>query len=204
MRIQCVCGHGARAWLDALAELRIRIFRDFPYLYDGSLRYERAYLAEYAASGDSVIVLALDDNQLVGCSTGLPMVDADPAFQQPFVDAGFVLDDIFYFGESVLDTAWRGQGVGHRFFDERETHARQRGFPITTFCAVQRPPDHPLRPPDYHPLDAFWAKRGYQPRPDLLTRFGWKDIDEPESTDKPMQFWLRGTKPWRRPDDRTR
>lgn len=45
---------------------------------------------------------------------------------------------------------------------------------------VQRPADHPLRP------------AGYRPRLDLMTRFGWKDIDQVQETDKPMQFWLRG------------
>lgn len=189
--VERVRGSAALPWLDALAELRIRVFRDFPYLYDGSLDYERGYLAEYAASTDSLIVLALDDKRVVGCSTGLPMVDADPAFQRPFVDAGCALQDVFYFGESVLDAAWRGRGIGHRFFDEREAHARQLGFPITTFCAVQRPPDHPLRPADYRPLDSFWRKRGYRPRTDLVTRFGWKDIDQARETHKSMQFWVR-------------
>jgi GNAT superfamily N-acetyltransferase len=191
LQIETVRGAEATPWLNALAELRIRVFRDFPYLYDGSLDYERAYLAEYAGSEHSVIVLALNNESVVGCSTGLPMADADAAFRQPFVGAGFALEKVFYFGESVLEAAWRGHGVGHRFFDQREAHAEALGFSITTFCAVQRPSEHPLRPAAYRPLDAFWAKRGYRPRPDLLTRFGWKDIDESVETEKPMQFWVR-------------
>lgn len=189
--IKPVQGSAVLPWLDALAELRIRVFRDFPYLYDGSLDYERAYLAEYAASDHSIIVLALDGDRVVGCSTGLPMLDADPAFAKPFAAAGFELAELFYFGESVLEADWRGHGIGHRFFDQREAHAHALGFATTTFCAVQRPANHPARPADYRALDAFWRKRGYRPRPDLVTRFAWKDIDQPVETDKPMQFWVR-------------
>ena len=189
--IETVSGRGVMPWLDALAALRMLVFREFPYLYDGSLAYEREYLTEYADSDQGIIVLALDGDRVVGCSTGLPLLDADPAFQQPFEQAGYDLNAVFYFGESVLDQAWRGHGIGHQFFDRREAHARCLGFEITTFCAVERPADHPLRPSRYRPLDAFWQRRGYQRRPELSTRFAWKDVDEAQETDKLMRFWLR-------------
>ena len=41
---RCSAGE-IQAHVDELAALRIRVFRDFPYLYDGDLDYERAYLA---------------------------------------------------------------------------------------------------------------------------------------------------------------
>lgn len=190
-RIQSVRGPEALPWLDALARLRIRVFRDWPYLYDGSLDYERHYLEQYARCAHSVVVLALNDRDVVGCSTGLPLADADPAFQQPFAAAGFDLSTIFYFGESVLDAALRGRGIGHQFFDEREAYARALGFRWTSFCAVQRPIEHVLRPASYRSLDGFWQRRGYSPRPDLKALFWWKDIDQNVETEKPMQFWLR-------------
>ena len=179
------------SWLDALAELRIRIFRDWPYLYDGSLAYECSYLTGYANSPNSMVVLALSGNEVIGCSTGLPMTDADLAFQQPFLKAGYDMRRVFYFGESVLDHAWRGHGIGHRFFDERESHARSLGFDQTTFCAVQRPDSHPLRPRNYRPLDQFWHNRGYRPIQSLQTHFSWKDVDQDHETSKTMQFWIR-------------
>ena len=56
--------------LPRLAELRIRVFRDFPYLYDSTAEYEARYGAAFAASKDAVIVAALDGDRLVGCDTG--------------------------------------------------------------------------------------------------------------------------------------
>ena len=74
--------------------------------------------------------------------------DETPSFQKPFIERGFALGQVFYFGESVLLPAYRGQGLGHRFFDEREDYARRLGrFNTTAFCAVERAEDDPRRPP---------------------------------------------------------
>jgi len=40
-------------------------------------------------------------------------------------------------------------------------------------------------------LDAVWRHFGYQSRPDLMTTYPWKDIDEDTETDHPMMFWLK-------------
>lgn len=178
-------------FIDDLARLRIGVFRAFPYLYEGSLDYERDYLATYARSTESLFVLALDGETIVGASTGIPMREETEAFRAPFLDSGRDPDRIFYFGESVLLPAYRGRGVGVRFFAEREAHALRGGFDCCCFCAVERPADHPLRPQDHAPLDGFWHRRGYRHHPDLRTTFSWRDVGEAEETAKPMSFWLK-------------
>ena len=189
--ISRVSGKKILPWLDQLAALRVRIFRDFPYLYEGDLAYEQNYLKTYTHSPRSLVVLALDNDRVVGASTGVPMLDAEPAFRQPFIEHGHDPAEIFYFGESVLDGAYRGRGIGHRFFDEREAFAREHGFRMTTFCAVERPEDHPARPTHYRALDEFWRGRGYQRVGGMITHFHWRDIGADSETDKPMQFWVR-------------
>jgi GNAT superfamily N-acetyltransferase len=189
--IRTFSGAGVLPWLDAVAALRIEIFRDFPYLYDGDLGYERRYLDAYARSADSVFVLALDGERVVGASTGIALVDAEVEFQQPFVNAGIPLTRVFYFGESVLQREYRGYRLGHHFFDAREAFAKKIGKTITSFCAVERPDNHPLRPVAYSPLDTFWKKRGYRKMPHMRTNYCWLDIDAKEPSDKPMVFWLK-------------
>jgi GNAT superfamily N-acetyltransferase len=192
VRVEALAGNGMAGALDALARLRIAVFRDWPYLYDGTLDYEQKYLAKLAAAPGAVIVAAYDGETIVGCATGAPMAEAEAEFAEPFVARGYDIGRIFYCGESVLLPAWRGRGLGHAFFDQREAHARALGgFTRVVFCAVVRSPDHPLRPPGYVPLDAFWTKRGYAKADGLVTRFTWKDIDQPDETEKLMQFWTR-------------
>ena len=63
--IQRRSGADVRDHLDAVAALRIAVFRDWPYLYDGDAVYEREYLDAYALSPDSVFVLAFDGDAVL-------------------------------------------------------------------------------------------------------------------------------------------
>src|SRR5690348_8604099 len=115
--------------LDKVANLRIAVFRDWPYLYEGDAAYEREYLDAYVQSPRSVVVLARAGDAVIGASTGIPLPEDSVEFQQPFHERGIDVSKVFYCGESVLLPQYRGRGIGHAFFDAREAHARAlRGF----------------------------------------------------------------------------
>lgn len=189
--------HGAEVapFLDAVAVLRIAVFRDWPYLYAGDREYEKTYLATYAQSARSLFVLAFDGDQVIGASTAIPLSDETASFQQPFLEHGMALADVFYFGESVLLTAYRGLGIGHRFFDEREACARRLGFPLTAFCAVERNDDDPRRPDGFRSNDAFWQKRGYQRQDDMFSQLEWQESGADAASLHRLRFWLRRLEP---------
>jgi GNAT superfamily N-acetyltransferase len=188
-------GAAVREYLDAVAALRIAVFRDWPYLYDGDRAYEREYLDAYAASPDSVFVLAFAGDDIVGASTGLPLADDSAEFRAPFEQRGLDVGRVFYFGESVLLPAWRGRGLGHAFFDHREAHVRALGrFDTTAFCAVDRDPDDPRRPAAHRGNEAFWTGRGYARQPGMTMRLRWNEIDRGE-VEHALTFWLRPLAP---------
>ncbi len=190
--IKHLSGPELEPWVSDLARLRITVFREFPYLYDGTTEYEEKYLQTYLKSPESIIILALDGDHVVGASTGLPMKDETEEFQKPFVDHGYDPARVFYCAESVLLKEYRGKGIYKSFFTGREGHARKLGrFDWCSFCCVQRPTDHPLRPVDYVPLDAVWSKFGYVKHPELRTSYDWKDVDQPHETAHEMMFWLK-------------
>jgi GNAT superfamily N-acetyltransferase len=190
--VETLSGASFAAALDDLARLRIAVFRDWPYLYDGSMAYEQTYLDKFAATAGSVIVAARDGTGIVGCATAAPLLSHEPEFAEPFLQAGYDPARIFYFGESVLLPAYRSRGIGHAFFDHREAAAkRMPAVTHTAFCGVMRPHDHPARPASYVPLDTFWARRGYAKVNGLIASYAWTDVGQPEKTSKPMQFWMR-------------
>lgn len=191
IRVEPLTGSAFADALPALSRLRIGVFREWPYLYDGTLASEQDYLSRFGVAAGAVIVAARDGDAIVGVATATPLRGHTEDFVPLFAARGFDPDRVFYFGESVLLPAYRGQGIGHAFFDRREAHAHGVASTHTAFCAVVRPEDHPLEPPGYRPLDGFWRKRGYAPVAGMIGSYTWKDIDRPQETAKPMQFWIR-------------
>lgn len=193
---RCTGAEDIRRHLDAVAALRIEVFRDWPYLYDGDSAYEREYLEAYAASDDSVFVLAFDWDTVIGASTGLPLADASVEFRAPFESRGLDVGKVFYLGESVLLPAYRGCGIGHAFFDHREAHARSLSrFDATAFCAVDRETDDPRRPAEHRGNETFWANRGYARQAGMSMRLRWNEISHGEiaacDMDHALTFWTR-------------
>lgn len=174
-----------------LAALRIAVFAAWPYLYDGDPGYEAEYLADFVAAPDAVLVAAFAGARIVGAATASPMAAQKAELRAPFEQRGIDTSTLFYFGESVLLPAWRGQGIGHAFFDHREAQARRHGANAAAFAAVIRPDDHPARPAGHTPLDGFWRRRGYAPVAGLVTQLAWKEHGEKQESPKPMQFWMR-------------
>ncbi|GHB93310.1 GNAT family N-acetyltransferase [Thermomonas carbonis] len=189
--LECLSGAALLPHLDAVAALRIAVFRDWPYLYDGDVAYEREYLDAYAQSADSLVVLARDGDVVIGASTGIPLAADSAEFQAPFLARGIDATTVFYCGESVLLPAWRGRGIGHAFFDAREAHARALGgFAWTAFAAVDRDERDPRRPPNHRGNEAFWSKRGYLRQPGMTMRLHWNETGIGD-IDHPLTFWLR-------------
>lgn len=180
-------------YIEELASLRIKVFREFPYLYDGSLDYERKYLDVYVKSQDSLVVLALAGDKIIGATTCLPMKDESSEFKSPLLNKGLDINQVYYFGESIILSQYRGHGIGHKFFEFRERQAKKiiPNLKYTCFCAVKRPEDHHRKPANYKPLDEFWTRMGYQKQLDLNCNLKWKDIDEDIESTKELNFWLK-------------
>lgn len=185
-------GPALQRLLDPLADLRIEIFRDWPYLYDGDRAYEAWYLGKFAAADGAVLAAAFDGDELVGASTGLPLAAEHEDFTAPLTAAGYRVDRLYYGAETILRRRYRGRGLYRQFFERREAHARALGgFGHLVFCGVLRPDDHPLKPADAAPLDPIWRRFGYARMDGVTASFPWKDIDQAAETAKPMQFWIK-------------
>ena len=191
--VQAVSKEFAQQNILAIASLRISVFKEFPYIYDGSLEYEVKYLQRYFNAPNAQFILAIDENSsntIVGVATCLPLAEEDDFVKKPFLEKGYNIDEIFYFGESILLPEFRGKGLGQAFFDAREKIALS--FPqinTTTFCAVVRSADN--QPTNYKSLDEFWKKRGYEKVEGLTSEFEWLDVGEKLQTAKTMQYWMK-------------
>ena len=85
IKVHGFAGKAAEPFIHELARLRIEVFREFPYLYDGSADYEQTYLRTYLDVPESVIVIAFDGDRVIGASTGLPMSVETDEVKRPFI-----------------------------------------------------------------------------------------------------------------------
>jgi GNAT superfamily N-acetyltransferase len=178
--------------LDELARLRISVFRDWPYLYAGDIENERGYLKAFTKSKSATMVLAhaktASGSMVVGVATAMALSEETAAIRTPFAEAGHDVSQWFYLAESVLQHDYRGRGLGHAFFDEREAAGKRAGFRKFTFCAVERSDSDARRPADARNLEPFWRQRGYAPL-GFSCALKWKEVGSAVPTQQTLRFW---------------
>ncbi len=188
--VETVTGAALRPCLPAVAALRARVFRDWPYLYDAEDGYEERYLRAYAESPGAAVVLARAGGAVVGAATCQPMAEAHGVVRNAALAAELDVGTTCYFGESVLLPAFRGQGIGVAFFAAREAHARALRADRAAFCAVRRDADDPRRPAGAGTLDRFWRARGYERLPGMTGEMAWREVGG-GVVPHVMDFWAR-------------
>lgn len=190
LSVSVVSGAALSELLPRVAELRLKVFQEYPYLYRGTLAEEQEYLDVYTKTSQAMFVVARYQQQVVGVSTCIPLAGAQNEVQRPFLDARIPLESVLYLGESVLLPGYRGQGLYRRFFEERHAHGRRLPrIQHCFFCTVERPADHPQRPTNHRPLDVIWEHFGYTRREDLRATLSWQEMGQEDRTDKSMVFW---------------
>lgn len=188
-------GEQIKPFVKDIAKLRIEVFAEWPYIYDGSVAYEEKYLQTYVKTKNSFIILAKSDGVVVGASTAIWLQDADEDFQKPFIKQKIDVKTVCYFGESVVKKENRGSGFGSAFMAARENFARGiSGVQLAAFCAVIRPDQHPRKAKDYHSPETLWQRKGFSKVPGMIAAFTWKDLGENVETEKQLQFWVKKLK----------
>ncbi|WP_114390716.1 GNAT family N-acetyltransferase [Notoacmeibacter marinus] len=190
IRLAAYRGSEAQALLNGLATLRITVFADWPYLYEGDEDYEARYLGQFLEGEGAFVAAAFDGEALIGAATATPLLQHMDDLAEPVRQLGLDPQAIFYLSESVLLSNYRGAGIGHRFFDMREDEAVRQGFAICLFCAVDRKAEDPRRPADTRSLESFWRRRGYQPLNGPKAHLSWRERGQADETDHSLTLWM--------------
>jgi GNAT superfamily N-acetyltransferase len=162
--------------IDQLGEFRMVVFREYPYLYDGNIHYERTYLSRYSRSAESFLLILQDALGIMGACTGIPLKGEDCEFQNAFV--GENNDEIFYIGEVMLRADSRGKKLGSSLLSTALGLIDSRKFQKVCLCTVDRGLNHPRRPLSYLPPDYLWKKHGFEKSDNLIAYFDWKVLEK--------------------------
>lgn len=184
-------GSAVAGCLDDLASLRITIFREYPYLYDGFFEDELKYLSLYQDTPDAFVISVNDSGKMIGAATGVPLRYEHEGLAAPFTGTSFSVDELFYVGEVLLYPTYRDSGLGFNLLKQIEEHVRTLGNYRHLTCATAvRPDNHPLCPESYVQIDKFLARTGFIKLPDVTTNFTWQETDG-ISREHLMQFWIK-------------
>ena len=182
-------GEAMAPFLVQLARLRIEVFRAWPYLYDGDLDYESNYLQTYMRTPNSVLVVALDGEQVVGAATGVPLAhETDNIVAAVSAQRSRSKHTVLLWRVGTTAGLPWPRGWSRVLRASRGACTCVGRFHTRLFLWRDRPAEHVSRPPDYVPLDDFWRNRGYQPMPDVVASFSWKDVGCDEESHKSMGF----------------
>ncbi len=179
-----------------VAAIRIRGFRAFPYLYEGSPAYEEKYLQGYVREPRAMLIRVRDGQETIGIATATPLAcSGDIVADAPELlrRAGYDPAVFFYYAEILVEPRYRGRGIARTIYAERERAARAFGFSSLCLAVVQRPADHPLAPPGYVSPERIWIRDGFD-KAGVTVSYGWPTI-QPDGTvrdeDNPLAFWVR-------------
>ena len=188
-------GNEILPFIPAIAQLRIDVFREYPYLYEGDLAYEERYLKMYSLSEHAMIVLAKEGDQVIGAITGVPIVESMDEIKELFLEKKLTTAGVYYLGEIVLLKPYRKKKIGFAMYEEFEKTVRKMGsYHQIALCEIDRSSTDPKRPREYTSLDDFWTKQGYVKHPSLITHFSYLEIGNSEETLHPMVFWTKNLK----------
>ncbi|MDD2900219.1 MAG: GNAT family N-acetyltransferase [Desulfuromonadaceae bacterium] len=184
-------GSAVAECLDDLASLRITIFREYPYLYDGLRKDELTYLRHYMETPEALVISVKDSGKMIGAATGMPLRYENESLVAPFSSTPYSVDDLYYVGEILFSPTYRDNGRGLRLLNQIEEYVSTlETYRFLTCATIVRPDNHSLRPENYIPIDRFLARTGFSMLPDVTTNFTWLETDG-VSRDHEMQFWLK-------------
>lgn len=187
--MKIVRGHQIATFLEALGIFRIEIFREYPYLYDGDMDYERRYLSRYLRTPESILAVMSDGAAIQAACTGLPFSYEDGETQEPF--AGEDFSQIYYIGEVMVRPGLRGKGIGSTLLKTVLALIDHDKYQTVCLYTVDRGVDHPHRHEGYRPPDSIWQRFGFAKDEKRKACYRWKDIGQQSETDKTMSVWAR-------------
>ncbi|MDR3647154.1 MAG: GNAT family N-acetyltransferase [Candidatus Babeliales bacterium] len=184
-------GPQAKKYVTDIADMRITLFKEFPYLYEGAYSYEEEYLQTYFNSDEANILLVLDKDKVVGFSSSIPLAEESQDLKAPFNEKELYIKDYFYIGEVMLQPAYRGRGILRKFLEFHENQALKNGYKYTVFMTVDRENNHPSKPKDYKSLDNIWKHFGYVILPELKISLDWPQVGTNIYTNNKLSIWLK-------------
>jgi hypothetical protein len=174
--IKVLTGAETQSLLPFVANLRINIFREYPYLYEGNFKEEMDDLEHCAQLLHNALAIAYYKNTPVGFLYGIPLTEFASHFENSVIDL-FKNKDLdpaicYYFADIIILPEHRGNHLSSRLFTALENYAQEQGYLSGSFITESHD-KHPLKPDNYKSLDPLWNSLNYN-KTGLMSYGSWQ------------------------------
>lgn len=186
-------GNEARRYSQQMARVYINMFKEFPYLYEGSIvECEKNYLEGYFISNLSRILLLFKNERVVGVSVSLPVDEVkETKIKSTFLKKQLDTSKYFYIGGTVIEEPFRSLELIRTISKYHETHAKNNGYSQLVFVTVKRNPFHPSQTVNYRTLEPIWQHLGYSLVEGIEVKDKWKQADTHQEEENTLHIWTK-------------
>lgn len=195
LSIRLVTGKDIISVLPFIAKSRIEAFREYPYLYHGTMESESPYLVLYSSWKDTAVALVYADDTPVGFISGMPLIKFDehcPSIEV-FKKENLAPESCYYFPEVIILPEYQSLGLSEKLFEVLEAHAYSLGYRTLALLTSNRADTDPQKPAGYKSQDYLWKKLGYK-KSRMIVSISWDTI-QPDGTIKEQQndltYWFK-------------
>ena len=187
-------GESITPYIKDITELCITIYREYPYLYEGTEEEYLPFIEHYTCSNYGIACLLFDNTKPIGVAIGMPMDEMREKYKKPFINARPQenCEELFYLGEFLLLNDYRDQGFGKQMYLELERLVKENPkLKKICFCKFDETDQGPLMPENYKALDHFWEKLEFDKCDDLTVTVYWRNIYSEEDSPHKLMHWLK-------------
>jgi len=178
-RVISLKGKEIEPYLPQIIDLHLTVFKEPPYLYEGTREEYAPWMQIYADSKDGIACLLFDGKELVGAATGLPLKEMPGEWLKNFKGP---LERIFYLGEEVILEKYRRKHLGAQLYDQFEKMIPPF-FDTISFARIQEP----IEPP----LNFILRERGFLEHKDRDVELLWRDARSKEIVPHKLIYWTK-------------
>lgn len=194
LSVKTLRGKSIAPYLHNITDLCVQIYKEYPYLYEGTSEEYFPFIEYYAQSENGIACLLFDKDRPVGVAIGMPINEMREKYKGPFMNARphENLGEIFYLGEYLLLKDYRGKGLGKEIYLEFERSVKKnQNMKKICFCKIDESNQTNLEIENYKPLDGFWVKNGFKKCDDITVSVDWQNVGELNDSPHILIYWLK-------------
>lgn len=189
--VELVSGSDIEPYVEQMIDFRLKYFRVFPYLCEGTREEEMVSVRRYIDSSTGHALVLKDENEnFGGFLTGISINES--IYADEFKAALAYPEKTFYIGEMIFAESFRGKDGIQKCLEYFHL-IKEMGYEYVCCISVQRSGDHPLKPAKYCNVSSLCKVLGFKKAQQTIT-IPWAVLQSDGTSslmDNVMDIWVR-------------